>query len=74
MPHHPLTRQTIRLGSALSAPAADPRDPAWRAWAVRVEAGLIGEKPARSFDQRLRLMRNEVAMFGRVVTPELERF
>jgi len=40
-----------------------------RAWQVHVEAGRIGSgdgsKPSLTFDQRLRLMRNEIALFAR---------
>ena len=74
----PLTKQTVRLHSSAPSAVPNPKDPAWRAWASHVEAGRIGSRAGsgsgRSFEQRLRLMRNEVALFGRVVTPELEVF
>ena len=70
----PLTKQTVRLGSSVPTAAPDLEDPAWRAWQRHVDAGRIGSRATRTFEQRLRLMKNEVALFGRVVTPELERF
>ena len=69
-----LTKQTVRLRGPTPSDTPSYRDPAWRAWAAHVEAGRIGSRPTRSFEQRLRLMKNEVALFGRVVTPDLERF
>ena len=74
----PLTKQTVRLRASSPSAAPNLKDPAWRAWAAHVEAGRIGSQAGsgsgRSFEQRLRLMRNEVALFGRVMTPELEVF
>ena len=51
-----------------------PTDATTRAWEARVDAGLIGARTGLSFDSRVRMMRNEVALFGRVVTRALERF
>lgn len=73
MPHR-FAKQHIPLGPAAAGADPDPGDPAWRAWQVRVDHGLIGSAPARSFEQRLRLMRNEVALCGWVVTRELTEF
>ena len=70
----PLTKQTVRLRASTPSAVPDLEDPAWRAWQGHVEAGRIGSRTGLSFDSRLRMMRNEVALFGRVVTPELERF
>jgi len=69
-----ITKQTVALSRATSCAEPHMEDPAWAAWQAHVDAGRIGSKPSRTFEQRLRLMRNEVALFGRVVTPELERF
>ena len=71
---HRFAKQHIPLGPAAAGADPDPGDPAWRAWQVRVDHGLIGSAPARPFDLRLRMMCNEVALFGRVVTRELEQF
>lgn len=70
--HNPLTKEQIPLGSSTVSSAPDHEDPAWTAWQRHVDARRIGSAPRRSFDQRVRLMRNEVALFGRVVTRELE--
>jgi len=56
------------------APPIRHADPAWAAWQGHVDAGRIGSKPKRSFEQRLRMIRQEKILFGRVVTPELEEF
>ncbi len=74
----PLTKQTVRLHASAPTAAPDLKNPAWRAWQAHVEAGRIGSgdgsKPSLTFEQRLRHMRNEVALFGRVVTPQLNEF
>jgi hypothetical protein len=69
-----LAQQQIRLGHPLVSELPDHDDPAWAAWQARVDRGLIGVPTPRGFDQRLRHMRNEVALFGRVVTRELAEF
>ena len=70
----PLTKQIIRLRSSVPTAAPDLEDPAWRAWRRHVDAGRVGSRSSRTFEQRLRLMKNEIALFGRVVTRELGRF
>ena len=74
-----LTKQTVALGRWREPSAsAEHHDPAWRAWQAHVDAGRIGSRAGSgsglSFENRLRHMRNEIALFGRVVTPELEAF
>ena len=49
-------------------------DPAWAAWQAHVDAGRIGSRPKRTFEQRLRMILQEKILFGRVVTRELEEF
>lgn len=74
MPKHPAQRAGIPLSSTASCSLPDPEHPAWKAWAGHVAAGRIGSRVQHSFDQRVAMMRNEVALFGRVVTRDLERF
>jgi hypothetical protein len=73
-----ITKQNVRLRASAPTAAPDLKNPALRAWQAHVEAGRIGSgggsKPSLTFEQRLRHMRNEVAVFGRVVTPELGEF
>ncbi|MEE4539316.1 MAG: hypothetical protein V2J51_12605 [Erythrobacter sp.] len=73
MPHK-LARQQVRLSSTVSSAMPNLEDRAWREWQAHVDAGRIGSRPRLSFENRLTHMRNEIALFGRVVTPELERF
>ena len=73
MPTRPAQAAGIPLAKAAFAdPHSD--DDAWKAWQRHVDAGRIGNRTGRTFDQRVRMMRNEVALFGRVVTRELEEF
>jgi len=69
-----LTKQTVALSRGSSKAVPDREDPAWAAWQGHVDAGRIGSRPSFTVDQRLRMMRQEVALFGRVVTRELEEF
>ncbi|MEM7689965.1 MAG: hypothetical protein AAF291_13165 [Pseudomonadota bacterium] len=73
-----LTKQTVRLTANPVRDAPNGEDPAWRAWQAHVDAGRIGSRAGsgsgRSVEQRIKMMRNEIALFGRVVTPELEVF
>lgn len=73
MPKSP-AQQQIPLGNSLVSEKFDPRDPAWKAWQARVDHGLIGSRPVMTFEKRLRHMRNEIALCGRIVTRELEEF
>lgn len=72
--HHPVIKRTIPLGS--TAAASDPhlKDPAWAAWMRHVDAGRIGSTPPLDFDQRVKMMRNETALFGEVRTRALLEF
>lgn len=72
--HDPRTRQQVRLSPGTSSSTPNPKDPAWAAWQRHVDAGRIGAGPSRSVEQSVRIMRNEIALFGRVVTPELGEF
>lgn len=74
MPKSPAQAAGVRLASTAHSATPDLEDPAWRAWAAHVEAGRIGSRPSMSFENRLTHIRNEIALFGRVVTPEVERF
>lgn len=75
MPQSAAQAAGIPRGRSPADPAMpSPKDPAWAAWQAHVDAGRIGSRPKLSFDQRLRHMRNEVALFGRVVTRALEGF
>lgn len=74
MPKSPAERAGIPLSPTASCALPDLEHPAWKAWAGHVAAGRIGSRVQHSFDQRVALMRNEVALFGRVVTGALERF
>jgi hypothetical protein len=81
-----LAQQHIRLGHPLISELPDHDDPAWAAWQAHfcrptaslleagMDHGLIGSRPVMTFENRLRHMRNEVALFGRVVTRELAEF
>ena len=73
-----LTKQTVRLSSSGRSAAPDLERYAWRSWQAHVDAGRIGARvngrPQLSFDARVRMLRQEITLFGRVVTPELERF
>lgn len=52
--------------------------PDWAAWQAHVDAGRIGSRtngrPQLSVEGRVRMMRQEIALFGRVMTRELEEF
>ena len=74
MPKHPAQAAGIPLNNAAFADPLHTGRDAWAEWERHVDAGRIGLRPQRTFEQRLRMMRNEVALFGRVVTRELERF
>ena len=74
MPQHPAQRAGIPLSPNAYKAEHDHTDPAWKAWQARVDHGLIGAWAGLTFDNRVRMMRNEVAIFGRVVTRELEQF
>lgn len=74
MPKHPAQRAGIPLSSTAASSDYDPRDSAWAAWERHLDAGRIGSRPVMTFENRLRMMKNEVALFGRVVTRALERF
>jgi hypothetical protein len=73
MPYQ-LAPKQVRLSSTATSAGPNPEDPAWREWQGHVDAGRIGSRPRLSFENRLTHIRNEIALFGRVVTPELERF
>lgn len=45
-----------------------------RAWRALVDAGCIGSRPSPVRERRQRLASQEIAVFGRVVTPELAAF
>ena len=74
MPKSPAQRAGLRLGPAAACTSPHPKDPAWAAWNRHIDARRNGSPSVLGFDQRLALMRNEVAVFGRVVTRALERF
>lgn len=74
MTKSPAQSAVVPLGGVRSNNGPNMEDPAWAAWQRHVDAGRIGNRPKLDFDIRLRHMRNEIALFGRVVTPELERF
>lgn len=67
-------QQTIPIGHPDMSDQVTMRDPAWAEWQARVDRGLIGSRSSMRFDQRLRMMRNEIALFGCILTRELERF
>ena len=69
-----LTKQTVRLAANPVRHGPDMENPAWAAWQAQVDAGRIGKRPQRSVEQRIKMMRKEIVLFGRVVTPELETF
>ena len=68
------TKHTVALGRTSSNALPDPENPAWAAWQAHVDAGRIGVRASWTMEQRVRMMRQEFVLFGRVVTPELERF
>jgi len=72
--HHPITKKTTRLGQNQPSRREDTAHGARWDWQRHVDAGRIGSRPSRPFDLRFRMMRNEIALFGRVVTRELEEF
>ena len=81
--HSSATKPAVPLTSIPSSHAPNGEDPAWRAWMARfdrptaslleagVEAGRIGSRPSQTAAQRARLASQEIAVFGRVVTPQL---
>ena len=74
MSQHPAQRAGVPLSTTAASSTHDPDDPAWGAWQRHVAAGRIGTRASYSVEQRIRMMRKEITMFGRVVTRELERF
>jgi len=68
------TKNTVALGRSTSNAVPDAENPAWAAWQAHVDAGRIGVRASWTVEQRVRMMRREVALFGRVVTRELEEF
>ncbi|MHA7818674.1 MAG: hypothetical protein ACX930_03390 [Erythrobacter sp.] len=71
---NPLVKQTIPLCTAATSATPHPKDPAWAAWQRHVDAVRIGSKPGMTFERRVRMMRNETALFGEVRTRELLEF
>jgi hypothetical protein len=71
---HPITKQTVRLSPSATSATPNRADPAWAAWQRHLDGGRIVSRRTLSVESHIRMMRNEIALFGRIVTRALERF
>jgi len=76
MPKSPAQAAGVRLGPALHRNIDDVTygRAAHKQWQARLELGLIGKGPNTTEAQLRRHAQNELALCGRIVTPQLHAY